>query len=140
MYNKLTTEGALNGALQLRFTLADASSRMMAEGVADGLSPLPEGGVVALASRGGRAQGVASFAFNFEPGGQAPLDARLLVPTKADLVKAGTYAAGNYYKGMMVVVADTLEVYVLKDTSKITSPDYSGWQMLGTGNAPIVIQ
>ena len=44
---------------------------------------------------------------------------------------------------MMVVVADTLEVYVLKDTSKITSPDYSGWQMLGTsgtGNAPIVIQ
>lgn len=143
MYNKLTTEGALNGALQLRFTLADASSRMMAEGVADGLSPLPEGGVVALASRGGRAQGVASFAVNFEPGGQAPLDARLLVPTKADLVKAGTYAAGNYYKGMMVVVADTLEVYVLKDTSKITSPDYSGWQMLGTsgtGNAPIVIQ
>ena len=163
-YKKLTTQGALSGALQLRFTLANASTRMMADdglddnmieavlkapveaaedggAVAlaadvsgDGIMPVSEDGIMAAAvDTGNRAQGVAAFAVNFEPGGQAPLDARLLVPTKADLVNAKTYAGKNYYKGMMVVVEDTQEVYVLKDVSKVSSSDYSGWKRVDVG-------
>lgn len=165
-YKKLTTQGALSGALQLRFTLADASARMMAdEGLddnmieavlkapveadgdggavalaadvaGDGIMPVSEDGIMAAAvDTGNRAQGVAAFAVNFEPGGQAPLDARLLVPTKADLVNAKTYAGKNYYKGMTVVVEDTQEVYVLKDVSKVSSSDYSGWKRIDAGAA-----
>ena len=165
-YKKLTTQGALSGALQLRFTLANASARMMAdEGLddnmieavlkapveadgdggavalaadvaGDGIMPVSEDGIMAAAvDTGNRAQGVAAFAVNFEPGGQAPLDARLLVPTKADLVNAKTYAGKNYYKGMTVVVEDTQEVYVLKDVSKVSSSDYSGWKRIDAGAA-----
>lgn len=76
----------------------------------------------------GRAKGVAAFAVNFEPGGQSPLDARLLVPTKADLINADTYASKNYYKGMAVTVEEDGTEYVLMDISKITEPDYSGWK------------
>lgn len=166
MYNKLTTKGALNGALQLRFTLANASARMMADDglddgiieavlkapageavdggtvalsadvAGDGIMPVSEDGIMpAAVDTGNRAQGVAAFAVNFEPGGQAPLDARTLVPTKADLVNAKTYAAKNYYKGMTVVVEDTQEVYVLKDVSKVSSSDYSGWKRIDAGVA-----
>lgn len=166
IYNKLTTEGALNGALQLRFTLAKASARMMADDglddgiieavlkapageavdggtvalsadvAGDGIMPVSEDGIMpAAVDTGNRAQGVAAFAVNFEPGGQAPLDARTLVPTKADLVNAKTYAAKNYYKGMTVVVEDTQEVYVLKDVSKVSSSDYSGWKRIDAGAA-----
>lgn len=166
MYNKLTTKGALNGALQLRFTLANASARMMADDglddgiieavlkapageavdggtvalsadvAGDGIMPVSEDGIMpAAVDTGNRAQGVAAFAVNFEPGGQAPLDARLLVPTKADLVNAKTYAGKNYYKGMMVVVEDTQEVYVLNDVSKVSSSDYSGWKRIDAGAA-----
>jgi hypothetical protein len=166
MYDKLTTEGALNGALQLRFTLANASARMMADDglddgiieavlkapageavdggtvalsadvAGDGIMPVSEDGIMpAAVDTGNRAQGVAAFAVNFEPGGQAPLDARTLVPTKADLVNAKTYAAKNYYKGMTVVVEDTQEVYVLKDVSKVSSSDYSGWKRIDAGAA-----
>lgn len=166
MYNKLTTKGALNGALQLRFTLASASAHMMADDglddgiieavlkapageavdggtvalsadvAGDGIMPVSEDGIMpAAVDTGNRAQGVAAFAVNFEPGGQAPLDARTLVPTKADLVNAKTYAAKNYYKGMTVVVEDTQEVYVLKDVSKVSSSDYSGWKRIDAGAA-----
>lgn len=165
-YKKLTTQGSLSGALQLRFTLANASARMMADDglddnmieavlnapveaaedggavalaadvAGDGIMPVSEDGIMAAAvDTGNRAQGVAAFAVNFEPGGQAPLDARLLVPTKADLVNAKTYAGKNYYKGMMVVVEDTQEVYVLKDVSKVSSSDYSGWKRIDAGAA-----
>ena len=165
-YKKLTTQGALSGALQLRFTLANASTRMMAdEGLddnmieavlkapveadgdggavalaadvaGDGIMPVSEDGIMAAAvDTGNRAPGVSAFEVNFEPGRQAPLDARLLVPTKADLVNAKTYSAKNYYKGMQVVVADTQEVYVLKDVSKVANPDYSGWKRIDAGAA-----
>ena len=81
-----------------------------------------------LLANSGRAKGVANFAVNFEPGGQAPLDARLLVPTKADLIKPETYVAKNYYKGMAVTIEADGTEYILMDISKITSPDYSGWK------------
>lgn len=87
-----------------------------------------------------RTKGSVAFPFNFEIGAQSPMDARLVVASKADLIAASTYSAKNYYKGMQVVVADTQEVYVLKDVSKITSSDYSGWTRVdGEGSKVTVI-
>lgn len=87
-----------------------------------------------------RIKGSVAFPFNFEIGAQSPMDARLVVASKADLIAASTYSAKNYYKGMQVVVADTQEVYILKDVSKITSSDYSGWTRVdGRGSKVTVI-
>lgn len=87
-----------------------------------------------------RTKGSVTFPFNFEIGAQSPMDARLVVASKADLIAASTYSAKNYYKGMQVVVADTQEVYILKDVSKITSSDYSGWTRVdGSGSKVTVI-
>lgn len=87
-----------------------------------------------------RTKGSVAFPFNFEIGAQSPMDARLVVASKADLIAASTYSAKNYYKGMQVVVADTQEVYILKDASKITSSDYSGWTRVdGEGSKVTVI-
>ena len=87
-----------------------------------------------------RTKGSVAFPFNFEIGAQSPMDARLVVASKADLIAASTYSAKNYYKGMQVVVADTQEVYILKDVSKITSSDYSGWTRVdGEGSKVTVI-
>lgn len=87
-----------------------------------------------------RTKGSVAFPFNFEIGAQSPMDARLVVASKADLIAASTYSAKNYYKGMQVVVADTQEVYILKDVSKITSSDYSGWTRVdGSGSKVTVI-
>lgn len=151
-YKKLTTQGALSGALQLRFTVANATRSESDEPdtyngepitdevfrmLASNSTTLPfveeRTAILAAAETRTRPAGIAAFAVNFEPGGQAPLDARTLVPTKADLINAATYASKNYYKGMQVIVADTQEVYVLKDVSKITSADYSGWKRVDGG-------
>lgn len=87
-----------------------------------------------------RTKGSVAFPFNFEIGAQSPMDARLVVASKADLIATSTYSAKNYYKGMQVVVADTQEVYILKDVSKITSSDYSGWTRVdGVGSKVTVI-
>lgn len=87
-----------------------------------------------------RTKGSVAFPFSFEIGAQSPMDARLVVASKADLIAASTYPAKNYYKGMQVVVADTQEVYILKDVSKITSSDYSGWTRVdGRGSKVTVI-
>lgn len=157
-YKKLTTQGALSGALQLRFTIANATRSESDEPdtyngepitdevfrmLASNSTTLPfveeRTAILAAAEARTRPAGVAAFAVNFEPGGQAPLDARTLVPTKADLINAATYAAKNYYKGMQVIVADTQEVYVLKDVSKITSADYSGWKRVDAGGVTQVV-
>lgn len=87
-----------------------------------------------------RTKGSVAFPFSFEIGAQSPMDARLVVASKADLIAASTYSAKNYYKGMQVVVANTQEVYILKDVSKITSSDYSGWTRVdGEGSKVTVI-
>lgn len=86
-----------------------------------------------------RTKGSVAFPFNFEIGAQSPMDARLVVASKADLIAASTYSAKNYYKGMQVVVADTQEVYVLKDVSKITSSDYSGWTRVDGGGSKVTV-
>lgn len=159
-YKKLTTQGALSGALQLRFTVANATRSESDEPdtyngepitdevfrmLASNSTTLPfveeRTAILAAAESRTRPAGIAAFAVNFEPGGQAPLDARTLVPTKADLINAATYASKNYYKGMQVIVADTQEIYVLKDVSKITSADYSGWKRVdGDGVTQVVVE
>lgn len=150
-YKKLTTQGAMSGALQLRFTVANASrseddepDTYNGEEITDEVFrslaansttvPFePDYTIATFAEQRSRPAGVAAFAVNFEPGGQAPLDARTVVGTKADLINAATYAAKNYYQGMLVIVKDTQEVYVLKDIAKITSADYSGWKRVDGG-------
>lgn len=145
-YKKLTTQGAMSGALQLRFTVANASrseddepDTYNGEEITDEVfrslsansTTIPfesDYSINTFAEQRSRPAGVAQFAVNFEPGGQAPLDARTVVGTKADLINTATYAAKNYYQGMLVIVKDTQEVYVLKDIAKITSADYSGWK------------
>lgn len=157
-YKKLTTQGALSGALQLRFTVANATRsesdepdtyngelitdevfRMLAANSTT--LPFVEESIAmrAAAEQRSRPAGVAQFAVNFEPRGQAPLDARTVVGTKADLINAATYAAKNYYQGMLVIVKDTQEVYVLKDIAKITSADYSGWKRVDGGGVTQVV-
>lgn len=86
-----------------------------------------------------RTKGSVAFPFNFEIGAQSPMDARLVVASKADLIAASTYSVKNYYKGMQVVVADTQEVYILKDVSKITSSDYSGWTRVDGGGSKVTV-
>lgn len=157
-YKKLTTQGALSGALQLRFTVANATRSESDEPdtyngepitdevfrmLASNSTTLPfveeRTAMFAAAESRTRPAGVAAFAVNFEPGGQAPLDARTVVGTKADLINADTYAAKNYYQGMLVIVKDTQEVYVLKDIAKITSADYSGWKRVDGGGVTQVV-
>lgn len=150
-YKKLTTQGAMSGALQLRFTVANVSrsendepdtynGEEITDEVFRSLSVNSttilfesDYSIDTFAEQRSRPAGVAQFAVNFEPGGQAPLDARTVVGTKADLINAATYAAKNYYQGMLVIVKDTQEVYVLKDIAKITSADYSGWKRVDGG-------
>lgn len=156
-YKKLTTQGAMSGALQLRFTVANVSrskddepdtynGKEITDEVFRSLAansatvPFePDYTIATFAEQRSRPAGVAAFAVNFEPGGQAPLDARTVVGTKADLINAATYAAKNYYQGMLVIVKDTQEVYVLKDIAKITSADYSGWKRVDGGAVTQVV-
>lgn len=156
-YKKLTTQGAMSGALQLRFTVANVSrsendepDTYNGEEITDEVFrslaansttvPFePDYNIATFAEQRSRPAGVAQFAVNFEPGGQAPLDARTVVGTKSDLINADTYAAKNYYQGMLVIVKDTQEVYVLKDIAKITSADYSGWKRVDSGSVTQVV-
>lgn len=160
-YMQLTTVGNLQGALQLRFTMANASMQSSDEPytyngevindeiiakLAENSSTTPFvatlSDVQLLASTGNRPSGVAVFAVNFEPGGQAPLDARLLVPTKADLIAAETYSAKNVYNGMVVSVLDDdgeVGLYMLKDMESITSPDYKAWEKIDAKAAKVTV-
>lgn len=156
-YMKLTTTGSMSGALQLRFTVADAGKSLEAatyngEPITDEIIGMlaknsttvpfaPDNTPALFASvTGNRPSGVAAFAVNFEPGGQSPLDARTLVPTKADLIAEETYSSKNYYKGMTVTVLDdggSVALYVLKDETKITDADYSGWEKIDAKAAKV---
>ena len=156
-YMKLTTTGFMSGALQLRFTVADAGKSLEeptynGEPITDEIIGMlaknsttvpfaPDNSPELFASvTGNRPSGVAAFAVNFEPGGQSPLDARTLVPTKADLIAEETYSSKNYYKGMTVTVLNdggSVALYVLKDETKITQADYSGWEKIDAKAAKV---
>lgn len=86
-----------------------------------------------------RKKGTAVFAVNFEPSGQMPLDARLLVADMNELIATETYASNNYYIGMPVIVikgkSSKTELWVLKDTTKINLEE--GWQRLDADEAAI---
>lgn len=141
-YSELTTTGALSGALQLRFTIANSGRPINDTTLREVLNDFDfldvNNDITNISDTGNRAEGVAKFAVNFEPGGQAPLDARTLVTTRADLINPNTYYAKNYYQGLYAITKDTQELWVLKDVTKITSPDYSGWKRLDVGAVPIV--
>ena len=141
-YMKLTTTGAMSGALQLRFTVANASVLMSDEPdtyngefitdevvnmLAANSMTMPLADTPSLlSSTGNRPSGVAAFAVNFEPGGQAPLDARTLVDAVSDLTASDTYSAKNYFKGLTVTVNDSGNgkpaIYVLNNPDDITNP------------------
>lgn len=138
-YSKLTTKGSFVGALQYRVTLSTFAARMAPIMLMnDEIMPL-------AASTGNREPGFSELAINFEPKSQAPLDARTVVPTKADLINPDTYADKNYFKGMPVfVLADEsaggeVTLYVLKDPAQITSAGYEGWKRIDVGDAQSVV-
>lgn len=86
-----------------------------------------------------REKGIASFSANFEPQKSAPLDARMLVSTKDDLLSPAIWQAndGNTYTyvGMIVSVTSDADpanngVYRLKAADYT---DVNNWELLGTG-------
>lgn len=138
-YSKLTTKGSFVGALQYRVTLSAFAAKMAPVMLMnDEVMPM-------AASTGNREPGFSELAINFEPKSQAPLDARTMVPTKADLINPDTYADKNYFKGMPVFVLEDesaggeVTLYVLKDPAQITSAGYKGWKRIDVGDAQSVI-
>jgi hypothetical protein len=86
-----------------------------------------------------RNKGTFQFAANFEVKAAAALDPRVAVATKAELISKETWPYdGNtiyLYKGILVSVQEENAIYMLTDTSKILSADYSGWLRVDAGNA-----
>ncbi len=72
-----------------------------------------------------------NFGNGFNIGAVAPIDSRMRVEKVADLTTAWT-SAMPAYKGMIVTVMDTSEVYVLKDADNYTSID--SWVKLGSAS------
>lgn len=74
---------------------------------------------------------------NYDVQIQAPLDARAVRPTKADLINKESWSYDGStiyaYEGMQVFVEDEKKTYFLKDISRLTAADYSGWELMGTG-------
>ena len=73
---------------------------------------------------------------------QRPLEyKRGPVQTKIDLINPNSWAHEGdegdevyyVYEGMLVAVISSKDVYMLVDKSKILSPDYSGWALVGSG-------
>ena len=86
-----------------------------------------------------RNKGTFQFAANFEVKAAAALDPRVVVATKAELVAKETWPYDGdtvyLYKGILVAVQEENAIYMLTDTSKILSSDYSGWLRVDAGNA-----
>ena len=85
--------------------------------------------------------GKALFGVNFEPTGQAPLDARLVVENMETLLANETYVdrGNNFYEGMPVIVkqgkSGKSELWVLIDGTKVT--EEAGWRRLDADGAAI---
>ena len=86
-----------------------------------------------------RNKGTFKFAANFEVKAAAALDPRVVVGTKAELISKETWPYDGdtiyLYKGILVAVQEENAIYMLVDTSKILSPDYTGWLRVDAGNA-----
>lgn len=85
-----------------------------------------------------RNKGTFQFAANFEVKNAAALDPRVVVATKAELIVKETWPYDGdtiyLYKGILVSVQEENAVYMLVDTDKILSSDYSGWLKVSTDN------
>lgn len=86
-----------------------------------------------------RNKGTFQFAANFEVKAAAALDPRVVVATKAELISKETWPYDGdtiyLYKGIVVSVQEENAVYMLVDTAKVLSEDYSGWLRVDAGNA-----
>lgn len=86
-----------------------------------------------------RNKGTFTFAANFEVKAAAALDPRVVVATKAELIAKETWPYDGdtiyLYKGILVAVQEENAIYMLVDTSKILSTDYTGWLRVDAGNA-----
>lgn len=82
-----------------------------------------------------RNKGTFNFSANLEPKVQAPLDARTVVDTVAELTQAATWQDANsdvwLYNGLVVSVAQTGELYMLIDKSNYTSA--ASWKRIDAG-------
>lgn len=85
-----------------------------------------------------RNKGMFQFAANFEVKNAAALDPRVVVATKAELIVKETWPYDGdtiyLYKGILVSVQEENAVYMLVDTDKILSSDYSGWLKVSADN------
>lgn len=86
-----------------------------------------------------RNKGTFQFAANFEVKAAAALDPRVVVATKTELISKETWPYDGdtiyLYKGIVVSVQEENAVYMLVDTAKVLSEDYSGWLRVDAGNA-----
>lgn len=84
-----------------------------------------------------RNKGTFNFSANLEPKVQAPLDARTVVDTVAELTQAATWQDTNgdvwLFDGLVVSIAQTGELYMLTDKAAYTSP--ASWKRIDGGGA-----
>ena len=73
-----------------------------------------------------------NFGNGFNIGAVAPIDSRMRVEKVSDLTSVWT-AEIPAYKGMIVTVMDTSEVYVLKDADNYTN--INSWVKLGSASS-----
>lgn len=89
-----------------------------------------------------RSKGTFQFAANFEVKAAAALDPRVAVASKAELILKETWPYDGdtiyLYKGIVVSVADENALYMLIDTDKILSTDYSGWKRVDAGDTQLI--
>lgn len=84
-----------------------------------------------------RNKGTFNFSANLEPKVQAPLDARTVVDTVAELTQAATWQDTNgdvwLFDGLVVSIAQTGELYMLTDKAAYTSA--ASWKRIDGGGA-----
>lgn len=84
-----------------------------------------------------RNKGTFNFSANLEPKVQAPLDARTVVNTVAELTQAATWQDANndvwLFNGLVVSVAQTGELYMLTNKAAYTSA--ASWKRIDAGEA-----
>lgn len=84
-----------------------------------------------------RNKGTFNFSANLEPKVQAPLDARTVVDTVAELTQAATWQDTNgdvwLFDGLVVSIAQTGELYMLTDKAVYTSA--ASWKRIDGGGA-----
>lgn len=84
-----------------------------------------------------RSKGTFNFSANLEPKVQAPLDARTVVDTVAELTQAATWQDTNsdvwLFDGLVVSIAKTGELYMLTNKAAYTSA--ASWKRIDGGGA-----